>query len=152
VICHALVFFVIFNVYKQIKFGSIFVSFNNHPIRFEKHAPVKSKRTLCLSFKYTACNTVYPKNGSKVTLRSVASQFNVQPTQVRKWMKILDNLNQQLESDVENVQLLQKMDKQTRRKHQTCYPWAGLNLFGSVKLLLVHTIYITCCWIVVQSM
>jgi hypothetical protein len=35
--------------------------------------------------------------------------------------KKIDNLNQQLESNEETVQFLQKMYKQTRSKHHTCY-------------------------------
>jgi hypothetical protein len=53
-------------------------------------------------------------------LRSVAREFNVQPTQIRKWKKILDRLNQQLESNDEGVKLMQKMDK-----HPTCQPGGG---------------------------
>jgi hypothetical protein len=68
--------------------------------RFEKHNPVETKSTLSLTFKYAVCNTAYPKNGTKVSLRSVARQFNVQPTQIRKRKKILEENFRQTESTI----------------------------------------------------
>jgi hypothetical protein len=62
-------------------FGRIYVNFHSKLLQkcwflidLKKQAPVKSKRTLSLSFKYAVCNAAYLKNGAKVSLRSIARQ------------------------------------------------------------------------------
>jgi hypothetical protein len=93
--------------------------------RYEKLAPVKKKRTFSLSLKYAVVNKAYPKNGAKVSLRSVAREFNVQPTQIRKWKKVINKLNQQLESDDDSVQIVKKMNRRSRSIHHTRGPGGG---------------------------
>jgi hypothetical protein len=109
---------------------------------FEKLAPAKTKRTLSLAYKYAVCNKACPKNGVKVSLRQVAREYNVQPSQICRWKQIIDKINLQLESDDENTLETQKFDNRACSKHHTCHEGCGTkHIFGKDMIQKLKCFY-----------
>jgi hypothetical protein len=67
--------------------------------RFSKVIPSKGKRTVSLAFKYEVTNKAFPPSGETVSIRKVAREYNVQPSQIRRWKLILTAINKKLDDD-----------------------------------------------------
>jgi transposase-like protein len=94
-----------------------------------KVSPPTFKRSFKLDFKFKIVNEAFPKDGkpAQKSLKQIARENNLQPSQIRRWKRNQEWMFKQLDLDMMSTRNRTKYIRRVRSAHFARYPGGGRN-------------------------